>query len=1015
MTPEQFAELITQGDAKTIAQVAAPWNESDRRKFWKSISKIVRELRVAANQSLYVNATFIAVDVLKNRLGEDLLRRMIACDIAVLAVGPLPQARKVVATWDSSSVERCVRVLLDRRPEWIDEWVESRLGVGFSSRRDWNLIRPLIRHGICRKPLSDAYISWMASAARGGPHDGDSRSLLQVLLGDPGTLGDVWRLFEVETRALWIPEDYQPTESSNSWPEVLAKMAEQGHIDRQRLLDASLKALSSGLKNETLTCFVRFHNFLKPTLDEMAARQQMFFDLLANPGSHIVMFALENIAEIERAGRLDGKAYLAAVSPVFHLRSKGQSKKALQIAARIVQNKPECLPHGVGIVLEAMAHPAAEVQERAIGLIESWRPRLHPDHAITIRERLEELSPSVRVRAGKVICELRPAVAEPAKNNADGIFGSKLAELAREADLLISPWRERAGVDQALESLRAGRMPEPLEFDLLEARVLTGVAPIEPIRSVDALIDAASHAFETGDSADEFERIMDGISRLGDQRPADFERRTAPFVKRLRDIHLAEGTGRSLVWGSLAESIYQLLMAWLCRESPPFTHKYAAVHVFFDGRVQELIQHVLAGRARPLLAAPTHQGGWIDPVIFVGRLTELLQRSDEPGTFDLIQALLRLAPDGREEAITAGRDLPGHVGRAVRWTLGGEEGPNGEDSSHTSLWLAAGRARYPTGTLDDLPFLKIGKNQPDAFLPARYVWKPRTKQLRYSWDFGSYPPVEMTIEPEAPSDVFSRAWPTVALHQRDERWPNVPAWYLFFLAIWQSGVIAQVWPLCLDPFLVGGIHALGARLDMPASTLSPNYCFLRPWLEPDRPWTELAALAVWLGMISKDPGSKTMALDLLIQAIADGRARPQQMSCVLLKMMPGGWVKLNRVADALAEVARLSCLHSWFVAEALQGFLAGMEVVPRDAHLILTLLHELLVDLGMVLAPATLHRLETLPETGKAAKVATASRKLEPNSHAVKLRQAGLQVLEARIARAKRWSTGRAFPPGVNH
>jgi hypothetical protein len=656
-------------------------------------------------------------------------------------------------------------------------------------------------------------------------------------------------------------------------------------------------------------------------------------------------------------------------------------------------------------VLEAISHPATEVQEQAVAMLESWSARLHADHAAEIRERWANLAASVRPRAERLVeelCRSLPARADATVTDSDP--ESKIQGLLEEAGGIDASWRERAGVDAAIQAVRAGRVPGPLEFDLLEARVLTGVAPIAPIQSVDELLDAVAHAVETMDSADELERILDGISRLCDQRPPDFHRRSDPLVKRLSDSHAVDEFSRLLA-DRMSESFYQLLMVWLCGPWPASRYNPIALHRFFDGRVQELIQRVVQRRAQPLLAAPTHEGGWIDPVVLVKRLAALFQNGDEPRSFDLIQAILRLAPDGRQEALAAAGELPGHVGRAVRWCLGSEEGPNAEDGSHTSLWLAAGRARYPTGTLEDLRVLMIGKDQPDAFVPARYVWKPQTRpdtSLRWPHDFY---PIAMAVEPEPLLDGGITVWPTVALHLRHEHVQHVPAWQCGFLTTWRIGMISQIWPLCLDPFLVGGVYALGQRLDMPASTLAPNHAFLRPWLEPDRPWSELACLAVWLGLVSKDADSRQVALDALIEAVGDGRANPAAMADVLARLVPGGWVKLNRVADALGETARLSPLHSWFAAETLQELLARLAQLPRDAHFVLSLLRELLVDLGTVLPPPSRMCLETLEGSSKTAKMARALLNLRPASDPTKLRFAAIQAMEARIARARRWSS----------
>jgi hypothetical protein len=120
--------------------------------------------------------------------------------------------------------------------------------------------------------------------------------------------------------------------------------------------------------------------------------------------------------------------------------------------------------------------------------------------------------------------------------------------------------------------------------------------------------------------------------------------------------------------------------------------------------------------------------------------------------------------------------------------------------------------------------------------------------------------------------------------------------------------------------------------------------------------------------------------------------------------MAGQWIKLNRVADSLSEVARVSPLHAWFIAETLQRVLAGLEEHPRDAHFVLAVLRELLVELGVSVEPETRRCLEQIHGSGKAAKTATAILKFQPPVEAPTLQQALLQLLEARIARAERWA-----------
>ena len=65
-------------------------------------------------------------------------------------------------------------------------------------------------------------------------------------------------------------------------------------------------------------------------------------------------------------------------------------------------------------------------------------------------------------------------------------------------------------------------------------------APLEPVGSVDELIELAAMLVEGRGDGDDCERFLDGVSRLCDQRPPGFKRRTAGLAKR---------AGDSLGWG----------------------------------------------------------------------------------------------------------------------------------------------------------------------------------------------------------------------------------------------------------------------------------------------------------------------------------------------------------------------------------------------------------------------------------------------------------------------------------
>ncbi|MEV4320554.1 hypothetical protein [Actinocrispum sp. NPDC049592] len=97
------------------------------------------------------------------------------------------------------------------------------------------------------------------------------------------------------------------------------------------------------------------------------------------------------------------------------------------------------------------------------------------------------------------------------------------------------------------------------------------------------------------------------------------------------------------------------------------------------------VSSLLRGTATPVSAA-THRGGWLDPMVFVQRM---LNNPDAPRD-DVIDALLRLAPDNRREAFRLTSGLSGPYAHAVFYALGGSV-----DLAPTWVNMAAARARRP--------------------------------------------------------------------------------------------------------------------------------------------------------------------------------------------------------------------------------------------------------------------------------------------------------------------------------
>jgi hypothetical protein len=366
------------------------------------------------------------------------------------------------------------------------------------------------------------------------------------------------------------------------------------------------------------------------------------------------------------------------------------------------------------------------------------------------------------------------------------------------------------------------------------------------------------------------ERELDAILRFCATREP-FDGALASLVDHLREV---AASGALISTRGAAAS-------WLTG-TPPVLRSDPTIHA---RRIAAVGVRAARGEAGPLLALPTHEGGWIDPRVLVERV--LQAPADE---VEFAQALLRLAPDGRDEALPAAAEVPGHVGAALRCALGGEPLTGGG-------WVpAAARAAAGLTPID----VEV-EQWPDAASPGDRL---RASVRTPSAPFGSGPLGELLAAVRDDDDWGRYVDPHDFPARRD-----LAAAAAFKRAGWSLGS---------DDVASGAVAVL--RL-------------LLPEREPIAP---LALRLAVLALGSCSPFDHLLAVDLLIAAIEDGRVDALPPDDILL-------IKPNRLATRLQSIAEAGPLHRAVVREFLD---AGIDRVQARPGPLLVLFDELCAQTG---------------------------------------------------------------------
>ncbi len=523
-----------------------------------------------------------------------------AADACVLAVATARELQGLPDLFALNQPPAVLAVAEVVRPAWIES--QSLESLADSGHLRWSTGEALIEAGHIRRPTSDVLVESLVEHL--GAHT--STPLVDLLREHPRLFSDdvLYRLFEVEGGQRSSPAAADKYRGEHAqWGYALCELSRTGELDRERLLDGSLDALSRDFAAFRAGWFTRFHDRLAPTDSERAQRAEAYLRLAGSAIPATVSFAVKQIARLYRSGAVELAALARALSPALLARQKGTVKQAAKLLVRAVDRTPASATVAIESLCDALAHPAADVQATLLDGIDALLPLAGAERGALL-ERLADchdlVAPSLRDRL--------PAAAP---------------ELEIEDEIPASP----VGVNtDPLDEIRA----------------------VELARSATQAIDRVAYALEHQDDPIAQEIALDAIARYADP-PPDWPVLCGPLRKRARSLFGQRGTQDR----PLQLALTYLALVWTGRERPDWTGSWYAGSADFDiyfGRIDRLADRVLAGRSLPLLSTPSHRGGHIDPGCFYTALRTWSPAGAAVDPHDAVLALLRLPPSERGRA-----------------------------------------------------------------------------------------------------------------------------------------------------------------------------------------------------------------------------------------------------------------------------------------------------------------------------------------------------------------------------
>lgn len=294
--------------------------------------------------------------------------------LAVMGTATLTEIKKhkVFGTYDE---ELALRLLADRRPDWLQPW-----SVWFLEEvpARWRFVRALEKRGLIERPVTDFYVLGMiVSAQRSSP--------LEMLRDDPELLREIPRLFQVEGGGENSLAAFDKYVRKEGWAKALIDLSASGEVSRDELLNLSLHALSLDFATFRAGWHSRFHEALKPTVKERCARADAYLNLLNSQVGPTQTLALKALVKIAKKTSLD----LERLDSGLRVLWVNPAKTTAGLLLRLVQHLPE--EKQTEHMLEALLHPHIDIVEAAFDRLTALSPR--PDEPL--RAQCLELTPEL--------------------------------------------------------------------------------------------------------------------------------------------------------------------------------------------------------------------------------------------------------------------------------------------------------------------------------------------------------------------------------------------------------------------------------------------------------------------------------------------------------------------------------------------------------------------------------------------------------------------------------------------
>ena len=746
----------------------------------------------------------------------------------------------------------------------------------------------------------------------------------------------IWTIFEYDSSVSYQDDSAKSAYKEGTTPQdesistALYRFSIDGHIDRNRLLKATLATFHRGFKKDMAGWFAGFFETLQPTTEELLSLQEEMMQVFTSSYTKPINVMLQQFKKIAAEDGFSYQEFVERATTLFFSSPKNSLSTIYAIFEKIAAQHPEMGETCCITLCQLFLKKDESLQKKAAGFIAKYGDA----SSSLLQETLQAYQPEMFQSAQTTIATFNAQSTENAQsinktNNTETAYIEAVnTETTTTAADFLS---EEPSTETIRICLEDNRIPFPANKEDFLFQ-LSRLFDMEESWETDTTI-AAIIAFHPQLDEEDFSRMEPIFQRAANIVASSwmpYEDLLATFLLEYQRLWAQADTtpqgflrnmftrleeklkGIDSNRGAYDERAFKRLADW----KPGYSN--ATCFIPFKKLWIDVICRIKGGNTLPLLSAPTHTPAYIQATELIQRLAAYQKAGTKPNAWDFQLAIARCAMEDKEEAIATARQLLKDEYLHLFLFLLDEDTQPESPYNHQPAWITAGLVKSPETEFKAFKSFSCS-TLPHNYLSGDYGWKElKPKENSYDTD-------KRLLQLE-----FYK-WHEYAERNSHQLWQE----HLIINSNYNFGDSLYMEPLlCCFPNrpepLIAQIITCYMSFGTPQEDSKRSIAHaLRMLLSFHCPLREMSLLLLGGSLLFADKTVRSYAAELWVEGLTAGRINNRRVGEILARLVCMELAPLKRFTTQVYEsMYKRSNFHNRQLEELLTVFICGLPDKP---------------------------------------------------------------------------------------